>query len=360
MKRKLRKGKGLLEGYKAGWAKGYLDGRWEAVRQGIVKPRIGYVIPGCSISGGVAVILQHANRLQQRGYHVVLISMDGNTAIGWHPNQVPIVPVTLAPSNLDIVVATFWASLNIARNIRASKRFYFIQSDESRFYPRRSRLAGMAARTYKAKGVTFLTMAGWLQRWLLQRYNRHAFYIPNGLDKELMHRTEPLVPKGKRIRVLLEGPAAIPYKGLKEAFAAVKDLDCEVWCVSSAGVPDPSWRCDRFFGQVPYEEMKKIYSSCDILLKMSRVESFLYPPLEMMACGGIPVVAEVTGTDEYLVHDYNALIIPQDTRAAAQAVRRLISDEGLRSRLLAGGQATFPQWEWNRSIDLLEQAFRNG
>lgn len=354
--RKKRKLKRKPDGYITGFRDGYRDGRWHAIRKGFCKPKIAYVIPGCSISGGVAVILQHANRLKERGYDVVLISMDGNTHVAWHPNTVPIVRKAHAPTDRDIVIATFWATLHTARKIQAKKRYYFIQSDESRFYTPNSKLSKQAYQTYKANDFTFLTMARWLQRWLHQTFNKVALYIPNGLDFDLMHETEPLVPKGDRIRVLLEGPIAVPNKGMSDAFAAVKDLDCEVWCVSSAGSPPASWRCDRFFEGVSYETMKHIYSSCDILLKMSRVESFLYPPLEMMACGGVPVVADVTGTDEYMIDHYNALLIPNDINAASMAVQRLITDQQLREQLKAGGQETFTKWGWDRSIDLLEQA----
>jgi glycosyltransferase involved in cell wall biosynthesis len=353
-------GQGREAGYQAGWRDGYRSGRWAAISQNIGKPKVAYVIPGCSISGGVAVVLQHANRLQQRGYDVSLISQDGHTHLDWHPNQVPITSEAGAPQDRDVVIATFWSTTHTARRIPAAQRFYFIQSDESRFYASGSRLSRMALETYKTSDFTFLTMAGWLQRWLQQTFRKKSIYIPNGLDLALMHEAEPLVSRGGRIRVLLEGPIAVPNKGMSEAFAAIKNLDCEVWCVSSAGSPLPSWRCDRFFERVPYEQMKHIYSSCDILLKMSKVESFLFPPLEMMACGGVPVVANVTGTDEYLVHDYNSLIVPNDAGAAAAAVASLIADPALRERLRAGGQATYVNWNWDRSIDLLEAALRGG
>ncbi len=353
-------GPGREAGYQAGWRDGYRSGRWVAISQHIAKPRVAYVIPGCSISGGVAVVLQHANRLQQRGYDVQLVSQDGHTVVDWHPNEVPIVTEANAAQDRDVVIATFWSTTHTARRIPAHHRFYFIQSDESRFYKPGSRLSRMAWATYKSQDFAFLTMAGWLQRWLQQTFHRKSVYIPNGLDLTLMHEAEPLAPRGGRVRVLLEGPIAVPNKGMSEAFAAVQQLDCEIWCVSSAGSPHPSWRCDRFFERVPYEQMKHIYSSCDILLKMSKVESFLYPPLEMMACGGVPVVADVTGTDEYLVHGYNSLIVPNDARSAAAAVASLIADPAQRELLKAGGQATYLNWSWDRSIDLLETALRGG
>lgn len=64
------------------------------------------------------------------------------------------------------------------------------------------------------------------------------------------------------------------------AIEAVAPLDVEVWCVSSRGAPIKEWKCDRFFEHVPMVDMRRIYSSCDILLKLSRVEGMFSPPLE--------------------------------------------------------------------------------
>ena len=55
--------------------------------------------------------------------------------------------------------------------------------------------------------------------------------------------------------------------------------------------------------------MKNIYSSCDFLLKLSKVEGFPGPPLEMIACGGIPIVLKTKGVEEYLENEVNGFIL---------------------------------------------------
>jgi glycosyltransferase involved in cell wall biosynthesis len=178
------------------------------------------------------------------------------------------------------------------------------------------------------------------------------------LDREIFYPSNPLVPKGKKPRILLEGAIEFPFKGMEEAFEAVKGLDAEVWCVSSDGKPKPDWKCDRFFEKVPMLKMKEIYSSCDILLKLSRVEGFFGPPLEMMACGGARVVGKVTGHDEYIVDGENALVVsPTDIDSARQAVQRLISDQNLLSKLRTNGLKTASGWDWEASVDILEKYF---
>ncbi|WP_309120828.1 glycosyltransferase [Paenibacillus sp.] len=324
-----------------------------------LKPKIGYVIPGCGISGGIAVICQHVNRLLKRGYDVILITEDDKEEISWFPNQkVEIVPIKRMPLNLDILVATGWSTAYTIRNLPAKRKFYFVQSDETRFHPEGSKDKEMTRQTYTFD-YEFMTEAKWIQCWLKEQFSKDSYYVPNGLDEEIIHPSEPLLPKGNKLRVLLEGPIDIPYKGMEDAFLAVKDLDCEIWCVSSAGRPREGWRCDQFFEKLPMNKMKEIYSSCDIFLKMSRVEGFFGPPLEMMACGGACVVGEVTGYDEYIVDEYNALVVKQgDIEGAKAAVKRLIEDSELRSKLIMNGKKTADQWKWEPTIDKLEAIFQ--
>lgn len=320
-----------------------------------IKPKIAYVIPGCGISGGIAVICQHANRLLSRGYDVILITEDDKVKIDWFPNQkVQIMPLSECPDNLDIVVATGWSTAYTVQNIPAKRRIYFVQSDESRFHEYNSRDYKLTIDTYKLN-MEYMTEAKWIQKWLKEKFDQNSYYVPNGLDENIIYQVNPIIPKSSKVRVLLEGPIDIPYKGMKEAFEAVHDLDCEVWCISSAGRPKEDWKCDYFFEKVPMEKMREIYSSCDILLKMSTVEGFFGPPLEMMACGGSCVVTEVSGYDEYIVDGYNALTIPlNDVEAARLAVKKLIEDSELREKLVNNGKTTVSQWKWEPTIDKLE------
>jgi O-antigen biosynthesis protein len=323
-----------------------------------MKMKIGYIIPNCSVSGGMAVICQHGNRLLDRGHSVVFLSTATVKPMDWFPNQrVPIHNAMRWNDNLDVVVATAWNTTFLLQKIQAKVKCYFVQSDETRFHPNNSRWQHLATLSYYF-GVNYFTEARWLQKWLKVNFQHDSELVPNGLDRDIFHPSIPLEPKGKKPRILLEGAISLPYKGMKEAFEAVHNIDAEIWCVSSYGAPQPDWKCDRFFEHTPMYEMRKIYSSCDILLKLSRVEGFFGPPLEMMACGGAVVVGRVTGYDEYIVDGHNALVVdPLDIEAAERAVQQLIADPALRKRLIQAGAQTAREWDWGKSVDTLESYY---
>jgi len=273
----------------------------------------------------------------------------------WFPNQrVPVLRLNQYPDDVEILVATVWATSFRIESLQAVRKFYFVQSDETRFHPQNSIWYHLTALSY-LYDYHYITEAKWIQAWLSHNFGHDACLVPNGLDSDIFYPCTPLVPKGNKPRILLEGAIGLPYKGMKEAFEAVASLDVEVWCVSSLGKPEPSWKCDRFFEQIPMTEMKSVYSSCDILLKLSRVEGFFGPPMEMMACGGTAVVGRVTGYDEYIVDGYNALVVdPLDVSAATEAVHRLIYDKSTYDLLVENGKKTASEWPWEQSIDVLE------
>lgn len=322
---------------------------------------IAYLLPGVGISGGVGVVFQHVNRLKKRGYDVVLLTQDYDTNTSWFPNQtVEVFYMADCPYDIDILIATGWSTAFDVAKIKARYKCYFVQSDETRFFPHESKSHHLAYLSY-CMDFHYLSEAQWIIEWL-KNFKKETTYVPNGVDTEIFHKVAPLEKKGAKVRVLLEGPIDIPYKGMEDAFAVVNDLDedIEVWCVSGAGKPKKEWRCDRFFEKVEMQDMKKIYSSCDILLKMSRVEGFFGPPLEMMSCGGVSIVSKVSGYDEYIVDGYNALVIDErDVNGAKEAIKRLIHDKELYKTLVANGQATVKEWTWKRSIDMLEDFIKS-
>lgn len=329
-----------------------------------IKPKIAYIIPSTGIGGGLAVVIQHTNRLIKKGYDVLLISTDGTDQITWTKCSAQVIPInspkTYYFENIDLLIATFYDTVKFLEDIKSKRKLYFVQSDERRFFRENQReLIERVQETYETD-YEFFTEAIWIQKWLKDEFNKDAYYVPNGLDPEIFHRTEPLEKKGGKIRVLLEGPIDIWFKGMHDAYAAVRNLNVELWIISSAGKPPSYWRYDKFFEKVPMDEMKEIYSSCDILLKMSRVEGFFGPPLEAMACGCIPVVSKVTGYDEYIVDGENAMVVEMgDIKGAERVIQELMDNPNLRDELIRNGRETAKEWSWERSIDYLEKVINH-
>lgn len=115
----------------------------------------------------------------------------------------------------------------------------------------------------------------------------------------------------------------------------------------------------RFFGDLPDDELDRIYDRADIFAMTSidyrqSVEGFGLVYLEA-AAHGLPVVAHtIGGVSEAVVDGVTGLCVPPDHPAQLTAAfERLISDDGLRRRLGEAGRTWSRRNTWSKSADVL-------
>lgn len=320
---------------------------------------IAFAIPSTSISGGNLVTRKHALIMHDRGYDVTFIDGFGDDR-WWGSDEVklPVVNRRVLPANIDNcpiqgyfdkLVATFWETEQfVSRYWRAASKYYFVQNLESGFYNPRDWHRIEASATYRDE-VTCITISTWCKDWLETDFGRNARYARNGLNLEQFFPVER--DYSGKVRILVEGDCSVDYKNVDESFRITNKLDprhFEVWYLSYNGQPKSFYRVDKFLHSVPYEKVADVYRQCHILLKTSVLESFSYPPLEMMATGGAAVVLSNPGNMEYLIDEENALLFKhgEEDRAAA-LIERIASDEGLRERLRENGIKTAQSRDWS-------------
>ena len=317
-------------------------------------PNIAFVLPSLMTSGGVLVVLKHCVMLRKAGYDVLLLNNSIETKdIVYDGITIP--AVCVRNSNIHITfdkcVSTLWDTLRFQAeypNIR--QRYYLVQNFETNFYEDGNAFKFMANATYCTDmPVKYITISKWCERWLKDDYDRISAYAPNGLDLERF-KPLPRTFEGK-IRILVEGNSDDYYKNVDESFRIVEKLDperFEIWFMSYQGKPKSWYHVDKFLHRVPYEEVPQVYHQCHILLKSSILESFSYPPLEMMATGGVAVVAPNDGNIEYLKDGENCLLYEQgNIQSAVDAIERVCADRALQDKLYAGGVETAKQRDWN-------------
>jgi glycosyltransferase involved in cell wall biosynthesis len=319
--------------------------------------RICYMLPTFGLSGGAMVALEHANRLAERGFDVSLINTGASNSIEWFPHSRLKLYSRHSnyPKDFDVVIVTGWTTAYLAclLDLNASRWIYLVQGDETLF-PKDSVESVLAGATYQAP-YEYLVIANWMKDWLAATYGTCSTVIVNALNPEMWFPDTPIAPRSAKLRILLEGPLHMERKRLDDAFAAVKHLEAEVWCVTN-GTPKPGQRYDRLYMNVTYAEMRRLYSSCDVLLKMSSVESFGYPPLEMMACGGTAVITRFAGHEEYARDGENCFVIGiGDVAAATEKLRLLSHDSALLKKLKNNAlQTARHKSTWDTSIDALQ------
>ncbi len=325
-------------------------------------PNIAMVMPSLNTSGGVLVVLKHGAMLQEAGYDVLFVNTDDT--LEWADFEGRRFPVLnrCVPSGMldrcpfsgriDNGVATLWDTLDFLRRYpNVGKKSYIVQNFETDFYEPGDPLRQHANATYAARydDVVYLTISPWCSEWLKQEYGVVPRFAPNGIDVERFY-SQKRDFQDRRCRILIEGDCGSEYKNVDESFEITNRLDSEkfeIWYMSYTGTTKPFYRIDRNLGAVAHEEVGDVYRQCDILLKTSILESFSYPPLEMMATGGYVVAVPNGGNSEYLVHEENCLLYSAGKiDDAIAAIHRIYDDRELRDSLYEGGIATARARDW--------------
>lgn len=116
---------------------------------------------------------------------------------------------------------------------------------------------------------------------------------------------------------------------------------------SELGVADHLTLC----GVVPKSEVPRYLSAADIFLNTANIDNAPISVIEAMACGLCVVSTDVGGIPYLLTHERNALLVPaRDAAAMIAAVRRILGDSDLASRLAENARRDAERFDWSITI----------
>ena len=317
--------------------------------------KIVFLISRSAISGGNYVVNQHALWAHQNGHDVTIatLSIDSPYENIWHP-AIPLLNFRhiddIVETQYDVAISTYWRTTLELYKIKSIQYINFVQSIESRFYTDDAIQIRALIESVYAINLPVVTEATWIKQYLESTYGSRCELVRNGIRKDLYRIEGPSISKVKqgRLRVLVEGPFGAIKNTARAMTTARKAGVDEIWLLTTSDIP---WypHVKRIFSNISIDQVPPIYRSCDAIIKLSLVEGMFGPPLEMFHCGGTAVVYDVSGHDEYIVNNKNALVAPMhDEAAVIDSIRRLRNDGHLLETLKAGAletAAAWPSWE---------------
>lgn len=104
----------------------------------------------------------------------------------------------------------------------------------------------------------------------------------------------------------------------------------------------------RFLDWIPEADLPCLYTLAEVVVLPSQMEGFGLPAAEAMACG-TPVVATRASAFPEVVGQAGVLVEVNDVQALAEAIYRLLTDEGLRRHLRAAGLARAGELTWEQA-----------
>jgi glycosyltransferase involved in cell wall biosynthesis len=142
--------------------------------------------------------------------------------------------------------------------------------------------------------------------------------------------------------------SALPHKNaamLLKAYAAYRERTALPMPLVVCGIEDPGQPGVQAMRGIDDETLHTLYAHAELLVFLSLIEGFGFPPVEAMShgtpvlCSDIPSLREVTAGAATLVD-------PQDPQAIADAMQRVLGDEALRARQAQAGRQVVGQYDW--------------
>jgi glycosyltransferase involved in cell wall biosynthesis len=329
--------------------------------------KIAYVLESLELSGGVKVVVEHAEGLRARGHDVTLVTRDARH--GWLPVSVPVleVPVFDAATlpEADVHVATWFPTVApTVRARRAPKVFHFCQGYEAP-HPHTFHRLREIDEAYRQR-VPKLLVSAHLEPILALRYPGTYHVLPQAIPAADFAPPDPQRGGPRRpARVGVVGPFEAPLKGIAVALRAVaklRDAGRDVRLHRASALPQGGAErallaADVYSHALPSAEMPAWYHGLDLLLHPSfDAEGFPLPPLEAMAAG-VPVVLTDIPSFAPLPRDSVSFVPAGDASGMAREAARLLAEPRLWATRRAKGIETARGFPLDRVLDRLEEIF---
>ena len=351
--------------------------------------KIVFVLSEIGLSGGVKVVFEYANRLQERGHDVsviyplfpmrgkakwfdvkklvnrvlrVIVNLKHGNHVDWFNLKANLIRVpVISEKNIpdaDIIVATWWETAYYIKGYSRNKgkKFYLIQHYEIWGGPKEK-----VDKTYRL-GLHNIVISNWLKNILESLGTKVEAVILNGVNSDEFY-PEYVERDDSKIRILMPYRSQ-EWKGIKDGLKAleiVKGDHENVRLVMFGPKPRKGelFKGVEFHLQPTQNELRRIYNSCDIFVFPSCCEGFGLPPMEAMACKCAVVTTNVGAVPEYTIPRKTALVSPpDDAKDLAKNIIRLIENDKERRKIAENGYNHIKQFTWDKATDQLERVFK--
>ncbi len=329
--------------------------------------RIAYILESLELSGGVKVVVAHAEGLAARGHDVSIVTRDARH--DWLEIRVPIVAVQhFGPETLpeaDVHVATWFPTvLPVVNAHRAAQVFHFCQGYEAPHPHTVHRLAEIEE-AYR-QGIPKLLVSAHLLPLLEGRYPGPFHVLPQAISARDFAPPDPERTRPRRPSVLgVVGPFEAPLKGIGFALRAALRLreggrDVHLHRASALPLTEAERDLcapDAYSHALPAAAMPAWYHGLDVLLYPSfDAEGFGLPPLEAMA-SGVPAVISDIPSLVVLPPDAVSRVSAGDFAAMSREAAGLLDDPALWAERRARGLEVARTFTIDRVLDRLEEIF---
>jgi glycosyltransferase involved in cell wall biosynthesis len=348
------------------------------------KLRITMVLPAPALKpgGGVKIIYEYANRLQERGHQVTIVHsirrpfIKIRSPLWWkqliytlkkagqpkwfslHKNIrsliVPEITDAYVPDG-DVVLCTWWEMAYMISKLNSSKGSPFNLIQDYEIWGGKEDLVQQSY----CLPVQNIVIAKYLQQLVASYCGKQPIYVPNAINLNKFRITIPIEKREPHRVIMLY--SIEPRKGTVYGLEALTKVKNEVpdLTVDLFGVPEkpllPDWM--QYHRKPP--DLPQLMNSAAIFFSPSLGEGWALPPAEAMACGCAVVCTAIGGHADYAIDRETALLIPpKDVSGMTTALCMLLNNQPLRINIAQQSQAFLTtNFSWETSVKKMETVF---
>jgi glycosyltransferase involved in cell wall biosynthesis len=323
--------------------------------------KIAYLLEDTAQSGGIRVLLAHADALIARGHRVRLVAK--GAPLTWRGSNAEWVYVDdfrqYDATSDDFVMGTFWLTLEPAYEIAGPRALHLCQGYEgliSAYQPVREAIE----RAYRLPIPKLVVSKPLVE--ICRQFTDDVTYIGQVVEEEFFRKNIPR--ENDPLRVLLVGQSQADLRGIDEGYGAATHarwfhqkfdlIRVSPWAPSRE---EPLDSVQEFHVGLTTAEMTRLMHSCDVLIAPNhREEGFGLPAAEALASG---LACVMTSIPSYLSFDEQrdfALFAPeQNAVELGERLIELLSDPALRASVRVRGREVAEQWRVEHVMNRLEE-----
>jgi len=315
------------------------------------KTRIIFVLQTLGYSGGIKIVVEHANRLAQEGFAPEIWSLSEGSV--WDIN----VPTRSFKNyrklteSLEkeeaIKVATWWETAFPVwmASLKKGIAVNFIQENETWFYPNDPDAQRTVISCYRKEFKNMTTSSYNLDE--IRQLGLKAELIPCGYDETVYFQKEN---NKKESQVLLSVGRTFFQKNFDftlKSWEALGDSRPMLWLFGSE--PDMKSLNDKIiYSFKPTDgEVNDLYNKATVFIQTSRHEGFCLPLLEAMASGTPVIATDAHGNRDFCIDGKTALMVEHDdVKGLTLTINKLFKDKKLQDRLVKNSLKEVEKYTW--------------
>ena len=331
------------------------------------KMHITYVMTWTGICGGSKIILEHANKLTERGHKITLISHDIRP--DWFPLsedvefiQVPWGQVLCEKiPKCDLIITTYWREIYESIEQKIAPVIYFEQGDFHLFDLEKLEKRKFEYIKKQFETVQFIyTVSNFASKKIKEIYNKESIVIPNAVDSNIFYY-DNTIKDNKVINITIIGSEKSEFKRINNIIQAINKVKEEGYKINLNWIT-PNEPTKNKINAIVNPQQKVIGDTLrksDIYICASMYESFCLPVLEAMTCGAAVITTNNGGNMDFVKENENALLIEKDNiDDICNKIKLLIDDKDLREKISNNAITTSKMYSWKRTIGEIEEYYR--